>query len=99
MYLDNEDLIGKWFKRTGNRNGVFLATKFAGFTKPDGKMVIRNDPDYVKEACAKSLKRLETDVVDLYYCHRLNGEVPIEDVVQAMTELVKCVWLKSCLKP
>ncbi|KAL9120984.1 MAG: hypothetical protein Q9187_002459 [Circinaria calcarea] len=84
VYLDNEDLIGKWFKRNGNRNGVFLATKFAGFKRPDGEMEIRNDPDYVKEACAK-----RTDAVDLYYCHRLNGDVPVEDVVQAMAELVK----------
>ena len=87
--MDNEDLIGKWFKRSGKRDEIFLATKFAHVWKPDGSREIRNEPEYVKEACAKSLKRLGIDTIDLYYCHALNGQQPIEPMVQAMAELVK----------
>ena len=89
IYGDNEDLIGKWFKRTGKRNEIFLATKFANISKPDGTLAVRNDPEYVKEACTKSLQRLGIDSIDLYYVHRLDGTVPVEDVVGAMAELVK----------
>ncbi|MCJ1315141.1 Aldo-keto reductase str7 [Xylographa vitiligo] len=89
IYMDNEDLIGKWFKRTGKRDEIFLATKFANYVKPDGSRETRNEPEYVKEACAKSLKRLGVSMIDLYYCHRLSGKVPIEEMVGAMAELVK----------
>ncbi|KAF9057537.1 NADP-dependent oxidoreductase domain-containing protein [Panaeolus papilionaceus] len=84
IYGDNEDLIGKWFKRTGKRNEIFLATKF-GVTPqgPNGK------PDYVRSACEKSLKRLGIDTIDLYYLHVLPIEVPIVTTVSAMAELVK----------
>ena len=97
--MDNEDLIGKWFKRTGKRNDIFLATKFANKMTSDGKREVNNDPEYVKEACRKSLERLGIDTIDLYYCHRLNGKVPVEDVTQAMAELVKCVWSRFGLVP
>ncbi|MCJ1475229.1 hypothetical protein MMC13_003890 [Lambiella insularis] len=89
VYGDNEDLIGKWFKRTGKRDEIFLATKFANIFHPDGSRETKNEPEYVKEACAKSLKRLGISTIDLYYCHRLNGKTPIEHTVQAMAELVK----------
>ncbi|KAK7036678.1 Aldo-keto reductase str7 [Paramarasmius palmivorus] len=72
------------FKRTGKRSDIFLATKFA-FT-PNG---IRGDAPYVKEACEKSLKRLGVDYIDLYYQHRVDPKVPIEETVGAMAELVK----------
>lgn len=52
-YLNNEDTIGKWFKQTGKRNDIFLATRFANRMKTDGKMEFNNDPEYIKEACAK----------------------------------------------
>ena len=52
-------------------------------------MHYRNEPEYVKEACAKSLKRLGVDHIDLYYCHRFSGKTPVEDTVGAMAELVK----------
>ncbi len=87
MYADNEDLIGKWFKRTGKRNEIFLATKFANVFNPDGTMSVKSDPEYVKEACDKSLKRLGIDCIDLYYCHRVDGKTPIEKTVEAMVEL------------
>ena len=67
---------------------IFLVTKF-GNAVVDGQRTIRNEPAYVKEACAKSLQRLGVDHIDLYYCHRFNGEVPVEDVVGAMKELVQ----------
>lgn len=88
MYMDSEDLIGKWFKRTGKRDDIFLATKFANVWK-DGAMTVRNDPEYVNEACEKSLKRLGIPYVDLYYCHRLDGTTPIEKTVEAMAQLKK----------
>jgi len=89
VYGDNEDLIGKWFKRTGKRDEIFLATKFANHVKPNGTREIRNEPEYIKEACATSLKRLGISTIDLYYCHRFSGTVPVEHVVKAMAELVK----------
>ena len=87
VYADNEDLLSKWFTRTGFRDDIFLATKFAGIVNADGSFVVRNDPEYVKEACAKSLKRLGVETIDLYYCHRVDGKTPIEKTVQAMKEL------------
>jgi len=87
VYGDNEDLIGKWFKRNPEkRKDIFLATKFANLWE-NGKMVQRNEPAYVKEACAKSLQRLGVDSIDLYYCHRFNGKESVEDVIEAMVEL------------
>ncbi|KAK4693869.1 pyridoxine 4-dehydrogenase, partial [Lecanoromycetidae sp. Uapishka_2] len=88
IYQDNEDLIGKWFKRTGKRDEIFLATKFAN-TMKDGQMTVKSDPEYVKEACEKSLKRLGIPTIDLYYCHRLDGVTPVEKTVEAMAQLKK----------
>lgn len=84
IYGDTEDLVGKWFKRTGKRDQVFFATKF-GFT-PHG---IRSDPEYVRSACEQSLKRLDVDHIDLYYCHRVDGKTPVEKTVEAMAGLKK----------
>lgn len=86
VYMDSEDLIGKWFKRTGKRDDIFLATKFAN-TMKDGNMTVRSDPEYVKEACEKSLKRLGVPTIDLYYCHRLDRKTPVEKTVEAMAQL------------
>ncbi|KZV64168.1 Aldo/keto reductase [Peniophora sp. CONT] len=87
IYNDSEDLIGEWFKRTGKRNEIFLATKFGN--TPNGKKYVTGDPEYVKEACAKSLKRLGVDQIDLYYLHRADQTIPIEKTIGAMAELVK----------
>jgi aryl-alcohol dehydrogenase-like predicted oxidoreductase len=84
IYGDSEVLIGKWFKRTGKRNDIFLTSKF-GVTK-EGP---RGDPEHVKEQCAKSLERFGVDYIDLYYQHRPDTKVPIEITVGAMAELVK----------
>ena len=101
IYMDNEDLIGKWFKRTGHRKDIFLATKFANHLKPDGSREIRNEPEYVHQACAKSLQRLGIECIDLYYCHRLSGKVPIEEMMNALVELkdqgkIKYIGLSEC---
>ena len=88
VYMDSEDLIGKWFKRTGKREDIFMATKFGSQTS-DGKIMGRSDPEYAREACEKSLKRLGIPTIDLYYCHRLDGKTPIEKTVEAMAQLKK----------
>ncbi|TVY85091.1 Aldo-keto reductase yakc [NADP(+)] [Lachnellula suecica] len=95
MYQDSEDLLGKWFKKTGKRNEIFLATKF-GNKVVDGERSADSSPEYVKEACAKSLERLGVSQIDLYYCHRVDRKTPIEKTVEAMVELKKyslCLYL------
>ncbi|KAJ3547571.1 hypothetical protein NM688_g5391 [Phlebia brevispora] len=86
-YGDSEDLIGKWFKKTGKRSEIFLATKF-GFAMQPGRF-INGDPAYAKECIEKSLSRLGVDYVDLYYLHRPDPTVPIELTMGALKELVE----------
>ncbi|KAK6601156.1 hypothetical protein QC760_006059 [Botrytis cinerea] len=87
MYADSEDLLGKWFKRTGKRDQIFLASKFAFKANADGTRTCDTSPEYVKAACAKSLQRLGVQTIDLYYCHRVDKKTPIEKTVEAMAEL------------
>lgn len=83
----NEELIGQAI--AGRRDEVVLATKFAAKINDDHTgIAIDGRPAYVKAACEASLRRLQTDVIDLYYYHRLDPSVPIEDTVGAMSELV-----------
>ncbi len=82
----NEELVGLAIK--GIRNKVILATKFGNVRLPDGKPGANGRPEYVVEACEKSLKRLGVDVIDLYYQHRVDPAVPIEDTIGAMAKLV-----------
>ena len=88
----NETLIGQFIKQGGaaRRAQVVLATKF-GIVREAGKYERRidNSPAYVKSACEASLRRLGVDCIDLYYCHRRNPDVPIEEMVGAMADLVK----------
>jgi aryl-alcohol dehydrogenase-like predicted oxidoreductase len=84
----NEMLVGKAIR--GRRDQVVLATKFANVRGEKGEFLgIRGDPAYVKQACDASLKRLGVDYIDLYYQHRVDPEVPIEDTIGAMTELIR----------
>ncbi len=85
----NEELVGKALK--GRREGVVLATKFGIVRDPNDPSVrgISGRPEYVKSACEASLKRLGTDYIDLYYQHRVDTTVPIEETVGAMGELVE----------
>ena len=81
----NEELVGRALK--GRRDKYILATKFGNIRLPDGKPGAKGNPDYVIEACDKSLKRLGTDHIDLYYIHRVDETVPIEDTIGAMAKL------------
>src|SRR5262249_37179369 len=84
----NEELVGKAIK--DRRGRVVLATKFGNVRAADGTFVsINGKPDYVRSACEASLRRLQVDVIDLYYQHRVDHNTPIEDTVGAMAELVK----------
>ncbi|KAH7356420.1 aldo-keto reductase, putative [Rhexocercosporidium sp. MPI-PUGE-AT-0058] len=88
VYGDNEELVGKWFaKNPEKRKDIFIATKFAFKTGPKGEFLIDSSPEHVKEACARSLKRLGVETIDLYYCHRVDKETPVEKTVKAMAEL------------
>jgi aryl-alcohol dehydrogenase-like predicted oxidoreductase len=71
---------------------IFLATKFAGKFE-NGSLSVYNEPEYVLAACDSSLERLGVEQIDLFYCHRFNGTVPVEDIVEAMAQLVKYVPL------
>ena len=81
----NEELVGRGI--AGRRSNYILATKFGNIRLPDGKPGAKGDPAYVMEACEKSLKRLGTDYIDLYFIHRIDDTVPIEDTVGAMVRL------------
>ncbi|CAF1202602.1 unnamed protein product [Rotaria sordida] len=95
VYGDNEDLLGKYFnKYPHQREKVFLATKFGIVFLPDGKRAARGDAQYVHEQCNKSLKRLGLDYVDLYYAHRIDKNVPIEETMGALKELVEAGKIK-----
>jgi aryl-alcohol dehydrogenase-like predicted oxidoreductase len=82
----NEQLVGKAI--AGRRDEVFLATKFGNVRGPNGEFLgIRGDPDYVRGACEASLQRLGVETIDLYYQHRVDQNVPIEDTVGEMARL------------
>jgi aryl-alcohol dehydrogenase-like predicted oxidoreductase len=91
----NEELVGNAIR--DRRDQAVLATKFGNVRAPDGTFLGQNSkPDYVRQACDASLKRLGLDVIDLYYQHRVDDKTPIEDTVGAMAELVqagKVRWL------
>ncbi len=84
----NERLVGRAVR--GRRDAVVLATKFGNVRDESGAFLgINGSPDYVTRACDASLKRLEVDTIDLYYQHRVDTKVPIEDTVGAMADLVR----------
>jgi len=84
----NEELLGKALK--GRRNQAIVATKFGNVREPDGRFVgINGRPEYVRRACEASLRRLQIDTIDLYYQHRVDVSVPIEETVGAMSRLVE----------
>src|SRR3989441_571252 len=84
----NEQLVGRAVR--DRRDRVVLATKFGNVRKPDGTFVgVNGSPEYVRQACDASLARLGVDHIDLYYQHRVDPQVPIEDTVGALTQLVR----------
>src|SRR4029079_18880183 len=84
----NEELVGRAI--ADRRDEVFLATKFGHVRGPHGEFLgVRGDPEYVRSACEGSLRRLGVETIDLYYQHRVDTTVPIEETVGAMAELVQ----------
>jgi aryl-alcohol dehydrogenase-like predicted oxidoreductase len=84
----NEILVGKAIK--GKRDQFIVATKFGNVRGADGSFLgVKGTPEYLKKCCDESLKRLDIDVIDLYYQHRVDPNVPIEETVGAMADLVK----------
>ena len=72
----------------GRRNEVLIATKFGNIDLPDGKKATNGRPEYVHKCCDESLQRMGVDVIDIYFLHRVDPHVPIEDTVGAMSELI-----------
>ncbi|GAA3438540.1 aldo/keto reductase [Kutzneria kofuensis] len=89
----NEDLLGRAIG--GRRDEVVLATKFGCRLHPDGGVTFDGRPEYVAEACEASLRRLGVDHVDLYYLHRVDPSVPVEDTVGAMADLVQAGKIRA----
>jgi len=83
----NEELLAKAFKE--KRDKIFLATKFGNMRGSNGEFLgVNGKPEYVRSACEASLRRLNTDVIDLYYQHRVDPNTPIEETVNEMKKLV-----------
>ena len=89
MYADgdNEKLISRVL--APNRDKIIIATKFGFKQKEDGSRTIDGSPGYVRSAVEKSLRRLKVDYIDLYYAHRIDPTVPVEETVGAMAELIR----------
>lgn len=86
--FENERLVGRALRN--RRHEAIIATKFGNVRGEDGAFLgINGSPEYVRRACDASLQRLEIETIDLYYQHRVDASVPIEDTVGAMAELVK----------
>lgn len=83
----NETLVGRALE--GIRDRVFLASKFGNMRLPDGTRKVNGKPEYVFAACDKALARMGVDFIDLYYLHRMDPTVPIEDTVGAMAQLIE----------
>ncbi len=96
-FLDTADMYGPFTNEMllakaieGKRDQFVIATKFGNMRSPDGKFLgVNGKPEYVKKCCEDSLKRLKVNQIDLYYQHRVDPNTPIEETVQAMSELVK----------
>ncbi len=82
----HEELLGRALK--GRRNEALITTKFGNIDLPDGNKATNGRPDYIAKCCHASLKRLGVDVIDIYYQHRVDPGVPIEDTVGAMAQLI-----------
>jgi aryl-alcohol dehydrogenase-like predicted oxidoreductase len=93
----HEVLLGRAIK--GFRQDILISTKFGNIDLPDGKKATNGRPEYVYQCCDASLKRMQIDIIDVYYMHRVDPGVPIEDTVGAMGRLVergKVRWIGVC---
>jgi aryl-alcohol dehydrogenase-like predicted oxidoreductase len=89
----SEEVVGRAVR--DHRASLCVATKFGiRGRRGDGSLIIDGRPAYVREACEQSLRRLGVDTIDLYYLHRVDPDVPIEDTVGAMAELVRKGWVR-----
>jgi aryl-alcohol dehydrogenase-like predicted oxidoreductase len=95
-FIDSSDMYGNGANEeliagaiAGRRDEVVLATKFGNVALPGGGRAVNGRPEYVPQACDASLKRLGVEVIDLYYQHRVDPDVPIEETVGAMADLIK----------
>ncbi|KAL2864857.1 NADP-dependent oxidoreductase domain-containing protein [Aspergillus lucknowensis] len=87
IYFDSEDVIGKWrAKNPEKAKDIFLASKF-GIQMQGLQQTLDSSPEYARVALEKSLKRLQTNTIDLYYAHRVDGKTPIEKTIQALVQL------------
>jgi aryl-alcohol dehydrogenase-like predicted oxidoreductase len=90
VYFDSEDIVGTWrAKNPTKANDIFLASKFGITMHEDGSQIIDTSPQYARVALERSLKRLQTGTIDLYYAHRVDGKTPIEKTVEAMAQFKK----------
>ena len=104
VYGDVEDIIGEWVKRSPEkRKDVVIASKFGLKVREGGRggYDFDSSPQWVREACERSLGRLGTGCIDVYYCHRVDGKTPIEKTVEAMIDLknegkIKHLGLSEC---
>ncbi|KAL2188060.1 Aldo/keto reductase [Thermothelomyces heterothallicus CBS 203.75] len=102
MYNDSEDLLGKWFAANPEKRGsIFLATKFGYRRNEKGEHGIDTSPEYARQAIERSLKRLGTSYVDLYYLHRLDKVTPVEKTIAVLAELkregkIRHIGLSEC---
>jgi aryl-alcohol dehydrogenase-like predicted oxidoreductase len=83
----NEELVGRAI--ADHHNQVVIATKFGNVRHPDGSMTVNGRPEYVQQACEASLRRLRVPAIDLYYQHRVDPTVPIEETIGAMSRLIE----------
>ncbi|KAL2156726.1 hypothetical protein VTH82DRAFT_1471 [Thermothelomyces myriococcoides] len=102
VYGDSEDLLGKWFTANPEkRESIFLATKFGCRRSEEGEHSVDTSPEYARQALEKSLQRLKTSYVDLYYLHRLDKVTPIEKTISVLAELkregkIRHIGLSEC---
>jgi aryl-alcohol dehydrogenase-like predicted oxidoreductase len=93
----HEVLLGRALK--GFRDKVVITSKFGNIELPDGKKATNGRPEYLQKCCEESLERLDTDVIDVYYLHRVDPQVPIEETIGGMARLVeqgKVRWIGVC---
>ncbi|KAG6902933.1 hypothetical protein C0995_009325 [Termitomyces sp. Mi166 len=100
-YGHSQDLIGQWFTTTGRRSEIFLATKFGARDPESGSFQPNSKPSYIVKALKRSLEKLKTDYIDLYYQHRVDPDVPIEIVLETLRPFVekgqvKWIGLSEC---
>ncbi|CBF84388.1 hypothetical protein AN9051.2 [Aspergillus nidulans FGSC A4] len=90
VYFDSEDIVGIWrAKNPIKAKDIFLASKFGITMRKDGSQTVDTSPEYARIALKRSLERLQTGTIDLYYAHRVDGKTPIEKTVEAMAQFKK----------